>query len=187
MGKPIRRILLSALFALAAHDVFAEESDAFRVWGGGGYVSSGVAGERLQGAKLIAGIRFPSIASERQSIRVSAARAFDGGNVDRYSLLAHVGYRLADPLEVALLAGVGYLERSGPLKGTYLKPLIGLEVVSLFYTRGAANVSAFAAYEVFQGSTGSVALDGGTRDLATKSLSIGLVLSFGLFHDSAAK
>jgi hypothetical protein len=79
------------------------------------------------------------------------------------------------------------MERSGALKGTYLKPLIGLEVVSLFYTRGAGTLSAFAAYEVFQGSTGSVALDGGSRDLATKSFSLGLVVSFGLFHDPATK
>lgn len=161
----------------------ADATDSFRVWGGGGYISTGTAGERFRGGKLIGGIRFPSLTTDRQSIRASISRSLDSSPTDRYSLLAHVGYRVADPLEIALLGGVGVLYRPSN-HGTYLKPLIGAEIVSLLATRGGSTLSAYLSYEVFQGSTGSIALDGGTEDLAAKTVSIGIVLSFSLFHDS---
>lgn len=158
------------------------DSDSFRIFGGGGYASSGTTGDRYPGGKIIGGIRFPSLATDRQAIRASVARTIDSSPTQRYSLPAHVGYRIADPLEIALTGGVGVLHRPAT-SGTYLKPLIGVEIVSLFATRGSSTLSAFLAYEVFQGSTGSIALDGGTNDLAAKTISAGLVLSFSLFRD----
>ena len=174
---PVFYLLFLAPFQLALAD-----DQSLRLWGGGAFNSSSISGIQYSGEKIQAGVHFPAPPEERQSLRISASRVFDSSTMNRYSFLAHIGYRILGPLEIAFLGGVGFLEDSQS-GGTYLKPVIGAELMSPLFNHGRSTVSAFASYEVFQGTTGSIALDGGSDALTTRSFSVGLGVSFDLFRD----
>ncbi len=127
------------------------------------------------------GIQFPAEPTERQSIRVSTARIFDESPWNRYNFLLHAAYRIIPDFEAGVLIGVEYLD-SAHASGTYLKPLIGLEALYTIKTFEHNSLALVAAYEVAQGSTGSIALDGGPDDLSANVFSIGLLFSFSVLR-----
>lgn len=173
-------MLLPALLLTATANA---ESDELALWGGGGYVSSATQGQQFTGMKLIAGLRAPQAPDDKMTLRSSVARIFDASSTSRYSLLVHIGYPVVSNTEIAFLGGVGYLA-SKSNDSAYLKPIIGGEVTTKISTWGSSSLSAFAAYEVVSGTSGSIGLDAGSDELAAKSFSIGLTFSFRLLGET---
>ncbi|MBS1961361.1 MAG: hypothetical protein JST04_04020 [Bdellovibrionales bacterium] len=181
----LRSTLIHFAVSLAfAAGAFAEEltppTHSFQLWGGIAGSTTHSQNADHTGALLVGGIALPVAPADRQSIRFSVSRLFDDSGIARYNLLAHFGYRFTERFGAGLLGGVEYLER-GDSSHTYVKPLIGAELnYGLVFTPDHA-ASLFLAYESAQGSTGTLAFDGGSDSISARIISLGLALSIGLF------
>ena len=175
--------LTAVLFGilLAGRPAYAISTEGYSLFGTAAPTFLSSSSGNHNGVKLGGGIQFPAEPTERQSIRVSTARIFDSGPWNRYNFLLHAAYRFIQDFEAGVLIGVEYLD-SAHSSGTYLKPLIGLETLYTVKNFGANSLSIVATYEVAQGSTGSIALDGGPTDLSANFFSIGLLFSFSVLR-----
>lgn len=171
-------ILAMSLSSLAGEP--SPPTHSFDLWGGIAGTTTHSQGADHTGALLVGGLALPVAPTDRQSIRFSASRLFDDSGMARYNLLAHFGYRITERFGAGLLGGVEYIALTDSSR-TYLKPLLGAELnYGLFVTPDHA-ISLFLAYESAQGSTGTLAFDGGSDAISARIISLGLALSFGLF------
>lgn len=177
--------LLFGCLSFNAQAAQEEEATHYRLFGGLGADSLSSPSGNYKGARLLGGIELPSSETDKQSIRFSASRIFDGESVDRYHLLLHAGYQFLPRFDAGLLLGVGCLDSKSP-NTTYLKPIYGLEAVYHIKTFGNNALSAFMYYEIAQGSTGTIALDGGPDALSARIFSIGLMFSIGVLTQDQA-
>jgi hypothetical protein len=182
MKPPKNRVLLTFAFILVLSSAPSwaradEPRSGIAIWGG---AAAGVAHHdetNDHGTLVVAGIGLPAVPTDRRSIRFSVSRLFDGSPIARYNLLCHFGYRITDRLGAGLLGGVEYLDvKNSP--DAYLKPLIGAEVDFVLAATASSVLSLFTAYESAQGSTGTLALNGGSAAESAGIISLGLVVSF---------
>jgi hypothetical protein len=166
------------LFASAAPGRAAESTAGPVFWGGGGSALTQSQNQDYNGFLVVGGIALPSGTADRQSIRFSLSHVFDASPIARSNLLCHFGYRITDRFGAGLLGGVEYLDAKDSAK-SYLKALIGAEANFLLFTGPRSAVSLFTAYESARGSTGTIALDGGTAAESATFLMLGLVFSLG--------
>jgi hypothetical protein len=166
------------IFASAAP---AWSTESVWLFGSAGQTSTSNQGTSYAGYQFQAGVRLPSEPHDRTSIGFSLSRVFDPSLDTRTNLIAHADYRLIGELEVGFLGGVQILHW-GENSRTYLKPLVGGEMRYTFLQTRASAYSIFAAYEAAGGSTGSLALDGGTHTMSSNTFALGLTASFGFFE-----
>jgi hypothetical protein len=164
----------------------ATKESALNLWGAAAPSTTGTDATRYPGFQLAAGLEFPPTPSDHQSIGFSLSRLIDSSPIDRYDLVAHFAYRIWESFDLGILGGIEFLNVHASPNSTYLKPVIGAEARYIVKRFGRDALSVFAAYEVARGSTGSLALDGGTNALSARIFSLGLALSFGVFSDPGA-
>ena len=143
-------------------------------------------GQDHRGFLILAGTEFPSLENERQTVRLSVSRIFDQSQIDRYNLALHIGYDITPRFNFGLLGGVEYLRLTSP-SNSYLKPLIGAEAIYVLKRFRRQALSAFATYQAAQGSTGTLALNGGPTSLSANIFSVGVIFSFSVLQDQLSE
>jgi hypothetical protein len=177
------RLALGLLF-LYSFNAQADLSgkSALDLWGGIAPSTTSSAGQDYRGVKLSAGMEFPSLENDKQTVRLSVAGIFNQSNIDRYNLALHIGYDITHRFNLGILGGVEYIQITSPSAG-YLKPLLGAEAVYVLKRFSKQTLSAYASYETAQGSTGTLALNGGPSNLAANIFAVGLIFSFSVLQD----
>lgn len=182
LNRAKKRFLQNCVLAssLSAFSALAESPDGLSAWGAAGLASTDHRGAAHSGLLLAGGLSLPAPPEDRQSIRFSISHLFDDSPIDRYNLLAHFGYRATERFGAGLLGGVEYLEMKSSARA-FLKPLVGFEVNFLIVTGTERTISTFAACEFAQGSTGTLAFNGGDDGQSARILTIGLAVSIKVF------
>ncbi len=183
-----KKLFLAIVFLFLSFNAQAEVENRSELdfWGAVAPSTTSSSKQNYQGFNLRAGIEFPSLETDRQTVRLSVARVFNKSSIDRYNLAIHIGYDITSRFNMAVLGGVEYIQLTSP-STNYLKPLIGAEAVYTIKNFGKQALFAFVAYEVAQGSTGTLALNGGPSSLSASILSAGLMFSFSVLQGQSSE
>jgi len=134
------------------------------------------------GFHLGLGLQFSAAESDKAVFGLSLQRPFNDEKIDRYDVIAHLGYRLFSRLDVGLLLGLEYLDYSDS-SNSNLKPLMGVELKFKAIPTRYGFISFMLNYRVAKGGTGSLLLDGGGEANSAKLFAAGMTYSFRLFEE----